>query len=45
MRASLSVSRLRGETTPPLHETLDWFTEGLNTPDLMGAKEWIQKHG
>jgi DNA-binding winged helix-turn-helix (wHTH) protein/predicted ATPase len=47
LRASLSLSRLRrrqgkdpcvGEVLLPVY---DWFTEGVNTPDLLAAKEFL----
>ena len=47
LRASLSLSRLRRRQGkyPPVGEVLlqvyDWFTEGVNTPDLQAAKEFL----
>jgi hypothetical protein len=51
LRATISLHRLwatqgkRGESRRQLKELYGWFTEGLDTPDLIEAAQLIEKRG
>ena len=50
LRAAVSLARLRceHETATPVRSVLaaicDWFTEGLEAPDLAEARELLDRH-
>jgi class 3 adenylate cyclase/predicted ATPase len=43
LRAMVSLDQMRGEVSDALKELYAWFSEGLETPDLIEARATIQK--